>query len=1328
MPLVDRKFGIDVSPAPTTPADPPQGPVSNLSPTEQFGEGLWQGSSVAQGAQVLLDHFSTPRFEPDPGFAPSLKDLEGYADVAGPLVNSKSRAEFSYWKYRIDSQRRKQEELANSGGWAAVGNLVGMLAASPENLVGAAEGRTAFKLMGATAIGSATRFAAQPEAKAAQIVYDVATAGIAGAIISRTRALAAGSQEVGRLARRYAAETGAIDAIAEGTPRAGIYRTDGSFDATASEEFRAGSHMRAGEEWRLDETGATPQGERPPPRPAPIDAPVSTAGAAQVRPGLTTADLMNEESLVRTGTGLERVGISPNLRLLNQKWSLTARDVVQRLTEIPLFLQKHLQGIASGSSVVGARRQWFGQYLMTRTGTREDWLALRQRLGSSVRGNATLTQLKDLGQTTGTTLKEFNSQVAWAVRNIEKPAAFAGFEPEVQAAAKKVQGFYARFKAEMDHVEFFEAQIRHEATKLETKVEALKDSIAKSASGASSKDKRDMARLLQGRDELKLRLDAVRKGFERPNYVNRVYRREAIRKNENGFRVILERYGVLPEHSKKIVQKILRENPYTPFNDDLNIGFAGAGRARGLDHIPDEALSDFLEHDIDTLMAHYARTAGTDLELTREFGSTHLEDHLDEVARELKANGASEAEAMQVMNDIREVRDLIRGTHALPADPTRLSSRAIRLAKQFNSLVLLTGAQSALPDVGRIIMGNGIERFFGQGLKPLVRTFQKTVSVATEYPQRAVTGQAINLNVRRGTGGGGTMSFAHNAAGSGEYFAFAGSIARHYGKTVEKAVIHLDNPLVLRSDADVEKVLANQGVDLSSLRSGVGAKVATFEQQMRAQFAAAQTPAEKAAYQTNLQAAFATLNQSTEAAREAIFTKLREVAETAGHDGIIVDVGHGMSGVQRGAGSPLHAIQSYKTQDALLARFGHSQVVTFNPATRITPTAASKPAFALTKKELMLMGNAGDHALGMRAMLQADMMDGIENTTAIERFMTRATQVAFSTNLMNIWTDSVKTMAAMVSGTRMLDAIAEHAAGTISAKNVTKLAQLGIDQSMAVRIDKMFAKYGATVDEVKIGNIADWTDQGAADAWSQALNKEVDTLIVTPAPGEKPSFMSSELGSLLFQYRGYGISATQRILMSGLQERDAKALSGVLSMVALGGMVESLRRRQTGDNQPLGLGGWIKAGIDRSGVLGTVMDLNNAMETLSNGWVGVGALLGASKPMTGSGVAGALLGPSGASGWKVGQLFGALATGGDVGRGVRRVLPMQNVFWADGLFDSFEDGVNGVRRAFSGGGQNVRADARAAAKRYDTAPATERTVKPAEPTPSYVTAALAASY
>jgi hypothetical protein len=107
------------------------------------------------------------------------------------------------------------------------------------------------------------------------------------------------------------------------------------------------------------------------------------------------------------------------------------------------------------------------------------------------------------------------------------------------------------------------------------------------------------------------------------------------------------------------------------------------------------------------------------------------------------------------------------------------------------------------------------------------------------------------------------------------------------------------------------------------------------------------------------------------------------------------------------------------------------------------------------------------------------------------------------------------------------------------------------------------------------------------------------------------------------------------------------------------------------------IGDWIKEGVDKSGLLGHMFDVN---ETLSK--VGLGISDGPISRYKSRSAAGAILGPSfslledslGTAFWMTEFMKGERPSEADI-RKTRRMIPFQNVFYLRRLFDLAEEGI-----------------------------------------------------
>ena len=349
----------------------------------------------------------------------------------------------------------------------------------------------------------------------------------------------------------------------------------------------------------------------------------------------------------------------------------------------------------------------------------------------------------------------------------------------------------------------------------------------------------------------------------------------------------------------------------------------------------------------------------------------------------------------------------------------------------------------------------------------------------------------------------------------------------------------------------------------------------------------------------------------------------------------------------------------------------------------------------LSRNQAYLSGEALDMVLGSRAMSMYDLENSFGVFNKLEKGISRTGNMYFTyINLMNPWNTLMKSWASSVNGTRILEEIENWVVkGKISKNNKAKLLNAGIDEDSAKQIWAQYQKHGlgkgankADWDHVRIANTEFW-DDGAkkySDIFHDALGKDINITIVTPSKGEVPLWFNTEMGGVIVQFKKFAAAATQRMLLRGMQERDASFFGGVLMLLAAGAMVDAIRQRAF--NRDYGkkpFGQKIVDAFDRSGIGGIFSDLNNVLERMTDNKIGMRPALGAGKPysswtsknaMQGFG----LFGPTSSQIANISDIMWDWGTGTHnhyTAKNVRRLIPFQNVWYLDSLFDQVEKGL-----------------------------------------------------
>ena len=236
--------------------------------------------------------------------------------------------------------------------------------------------------------------------------------------------------------------------------------------------------------------------------------------------------------------------------------------------------------------------------------------------------------------------------------------------------------------------------------------------------------------------------------------------------------------------------------------------------------------------------------------------------------------------------------------------------------------------------------------------------------------------------------------------------------------------------------------------------------------------------------------------------------------------------------------------------------------------------------------------------------------------------------------MMSRWTEYWKSIGGVVIGGRILeDSIAwsKNAKG-LKDKWKSALANAGIDLPMAERIAKQFEKHGERLKHNLVANTDAWDDLVAVKHYRAAMNKEINRTIVTPSKGDTPLWMSNQFGSTWAQFKKFAMGAQQRMLMRGLQERDTEFLIGSLMLLGSGMLIDGIYTefRFQKDWGKKSLTDKLLSAFDRSGLGGIYVDVNRAIESLSDNRIGIRPMLGEERPYSNSfkSKLGNVLGPS----------------------------------------------------------------------------------------------------
>lgn len=336
----------------------------------------------------------------------------------------------------------------------------------------------------------------------------------------------------------------------------------------------------------------------------------------------------------------------------------------------------------------------------------------------------------------------------------------------------------------------------------------------------------------------------------------------------------------------------------------------------------------------------------------------------------------------------------------------------------------------------------------------------------------------------------------------------------------------------------------------------------------------------------------------------------------------------------------------------------------------------------MTMKEVKWLAGGLDATMQSRASAVFDLLDDVGRGSKFEQFLEGSSRKIGMVGLFDEWTAKMKQFSGAVAHTKFMDSIETIVNGgkAIDVKEATRfLAENGIDEGYAEKIWQQMVKAGGAdkVDGRWWPNTQEW-DAGIRQVYSQAITREVNNSIITPGI-DKPLWMDqSIMGRVVGQFRSFSLASTSRTTISGMQQRDAAVVNGVLSALAFGalgyytyGMIAG------GDTKERMLNAtpaaWADEALQRSGLLGVFSELQRVAENIP-----------ATQPYaTFSGVRTTRRGGDNLIEALAGPSLGAVTTAADVLTSahdpdqrtvhqMRTLVPFQNVFYLRQMFDLME--------------------------------------------------------
>jgi hypothetical protein len=338
----------------------------------------------------------------------------------------------------------------------------------------------------------------------------------------------------------------------------------------------------------------------------------------------------------------------------------------------------------------------------------------------------------------------------------------------------------------------------------------------------------------------------------------------------------------------------------------------------------------------------------------------------------------------------------------------------------------------------------------------------------------------------------------------------------------------------------------------------------------------------------------------------------------------------------------------------------------------LLPLIANTKAFNVSAAESKRYG-IGSVALTRRSAIIADVADYAQGNTAFERGLSSASRNFGRINLLDRWTAGMKQLHAVTMQTSVFDSLQKG-------KFDKRLERLGINKQSAQDMWEQVEKYGEKTNGVWITNAKNWDRPDLERMWGAAVRKESDRVIVVPGQ-EKPLFMSRPMGQTIGQFKSFILSTNQRMVIASLQGQDHNAIGGFAMLVGMGAFTYFLKQKESGREISDDPAVWVMEGIDRSGAIGVLSEVNAFVEKISSNSAGLRPMLGTSTPASKQvykSIAENLAGPTfGGLLTTTIQAANAVSSGEEMTdsdiRAIRRLIPYQNLSGFRMGFDKIEE-------------------------------------------------------
>ena len=307
----------------------------------------------------------------------------------------------------------------------------------------------------------------------------------------------------------------------------------------------------------------------------------------------------------------------------------------------------------------------------------------------------------------------------------------------------------------------------------------------------------------------------------------------------------------------------------------------------------------------------------------------------------------------------------------------------------------------------------------------------------------------------------------------------------------------------------------------------------------------------------------------------------------------------------------------------------------------------------------------------------------METSKGIAHFTSKVSKKASNVFLLNQHNDAMQAVSGHFNTNKLVNAIDEFiTTGKLDDYQESWLNQLGINKSARKGIYDQMVKHGNFLDDRILPNIDKWDDKLLKDKVTAGLGKQIDRELLTKGVSDVPSVANTAFGKVWLQFTNFSFAYWNKIVLSGVHKNDAVLAKTIVSTLGLGMAIGALKKSVAGKDIPETPDEWMYEGLRSSGFMG-VLALG---EGVSSGLgIGYENFTGErAKGDSGQKAAGAILGPTGSTLYKTGNVVGNAIqatmrddksfTQKDLHK-LRTLLWFQNLFYAQRVLDKVEEGL-----------------------------------------------------